>query len=161
MLCGKVASGKSTLAANLAAAENTVLVTEDTWLAAIFADELKTLADYLRCATRLRRAMAPHLVALLDSGMSVVLDFQANTVESRVWMRNLLGETDVDHLLHVLMPPDDVCMARLRQRNKSGLHPFAVTEEQFHQISTVFTPPTPVEGFNLLFYGEESTDKVP
>ena len=90
MLCGKVAAGKSTFAANLAAAKNTVLIVEDEWLAALFAEELKTPKDYLRCTRKLRRAMAPHLKALLNAGMSVVLDFQANTVESRTWMRNRL-----------------------------------------------------------------------
>ncbi len=154
MFCGKVAAGKSTLAANLAAAENTVLISEDEWLAALFADELQEPKDYLRCTTKLRSAMAPHIVALLDAGMSVVLDFQANTVESRTWMRHLPSQTDADHQLHVLMPPDEVCLARLRSRNASGLHPFMVTEEQFRQISAYFVPPTPEEGFKVLCHDE-------
>ena len=152
ILCGKVAAGKSTLAANLATAENTVLITEDAWLAALFAEELQTPRDYARCITKVRRAMAPHIVALLDAGMSVVLDFQANTVESRTWMRHLLNEAEADHQLHVLMSPDEVCLARLQQRNASGLHPFTVTEDQFYQISAHFAPPTPEEGFNLVFH---------
>ena len=158
MLRGKVAAGKSTLAANLATAENAVLITEDAWLAERFADELQTPKDYLRCTTKLRHAMAPHLVALLDAGMPVVLDFQANTIESRTWMRHLLGQTDADHQLHVLMPPDEVCLARLQQRNASGLHPFTVTEEQFRQISAHFVRPTPEEGFNLLFHEDGNAD---
>lgn len=161
MLCGKVAAGKSTLAANLAAAQNTVLITEDAWLAALFADELQTPKDYLRCTTKLRRAIAPHLVALLDTGLSIVLDCQANTVESRTWMRDLLDQTDADHQLHVLMPPDEVCLARLQHRNASGLHPFTVTEEQFRQISAHFVSPTPEEGFNLLFHADGNTDTGP
>lgn len=152
LLCGKVAAGKSTLAAHLATAKNTVVLTEDEWLAALFAEDLKTPKDYLRCTTKLRRAMAPHLVALLRAGMSVVLDFQANTIESRAWLRHLLDQTDADHQLHVLMPPDDVCRARLQQRNASGLHPFTVTEEQLRQINGHFVPPTPEEGFNLVFH---------
>src|SRR6056297_1047756 len=40
MLCGRICSGKSTLAARLAAASGTVLVTEDTWLDALYPDEL-------------------------------------------------------------------------------------------------------------------------
>ncbi len=154
LLCGKVAAGKSTLAANLAAAENAVLITEDTWLAALFADDLQKPQDYLRCTAKLRRAMGPHIVALLDAGISVVLDFQANTMESRTWMRHLLSQTDADHQMHVLMSPDKVCLARLRSRNASGQHPFTVTEEQFHQISAYFVPPTPEEGFKVLCHDE-------
>ena len=44
MLCGKIAAGKSTLAARLASAPETVLIAEDDWLNALFADELHFLA---------------------------------------------------------------------------------------------------------------------
>ncbi|MEM9582139.1 MAG: ATP-binding protein [Pseudomonadota bacterium] len=152
LLCGKVAAGKSTLAAHLVEAENTILISEDAWLAALFADELQTPKDYLRFTTKLRRAIKPHLVALLDVGISVVLDFQANTIQSRTWMRDLLNKANADHQLHVLMPPDEVCLARLQRRNASGQHTFTVTKEQFHQISTYFTQPTPEEGFNLVYH---------
>ena len=63
LLCGKVAAGKSTLAAKLARADNTILVAEDEWLAALFAEQMPK--DYLRCAAKLRAAMAPYIVALL------------------------------------------------------------------------------------------------
>lgn len=153
LLCGKIAAGKSTLAADLASADATLLISEDDLLAALYSDELRTPKDYLRCASKLRAAIAPHIVALLKEGVSVVLDFQANTVDSRKWMRDLLDQTEAAHQLHVLMPPDEVCMARLRERNASGLHPFQVSETQFLQISAYFQPPTADEGFNLVVYG--------
>lgn len=152
LLCGKVAAGKSTLAAKLAMAENTILISEDEWLAALFADELKTPRDYVRCMSKLRGAIAPHIATLLGAGLSVVLDFQANTVESRAWMRGVLDQTNADHRFHVLMPPDEVCLTRLRKRNASGLHPFQVSDDQFHQISAHFIPPAPKEGFTLVVY---------
>ncbi|MEM6407564.1 MAG: ATP-binding protein [Pseudomonadota bacterium] len=154
LLCGKVAAGKSTLAAKLATANKTVLISEDDWLAALFVEELQEPKDYLRYAAKLRAALAPHIVALLKADISVVLDFQANTVESRAWMRALLDQTDADHLLHVLMPPDEVCLARLQERNASGLHPFTLSAEEYHQISAYFAPPTADEGFNLIVYDE-------
>ena len=152
LLCGKVAAGKSTLAAQLATADNTIMIAEDAWLAALFSEELQSPKDYLRCAKKLRSAMASHVVVLLNAGVSVVLDFQGNTVESRIWMRGLLDQTDADHQFHVLMPPDEICLARLRVRNESGQHPFTVTEEQYFQISAYFEPPTPDEGFNLIIH---------
>jgi hypothetical protein len=42
-----------------------------------------------------------------------------------------------------------VCLARLRQRNAAGEHPFAVTEAQFQQISRHFVPPLAEEGFHV------------
>jgi predicted kinase len=83
MLCGKIAAGKSTLADRLAEAPATVLIREDHWNACLFKDKMRTVEDYVRCSRRLRAAMGPHVVALLKAGLSVVLDFQANTVATR------------------------------------------------------------------------------
>lgn len=154
MLCGKIAAGKSTLAARLADKDGTVLIAEDAWLGTLFAGEMRDARDYLRCASRLRQIMGPHIAALLKSGVSVVLDFQANTVESRVWMRGILDATRAAHKLHVLAPPDDVCLARMHARNETGEHPFSVTDAQFHQFSKHFLPPSPDEGFDVIWYDE-------
>jgi len=152
LLCGKAASGKSTLTARLGAAPGTVVIAEDDWLAALFGDQMTTLADYLRCATRLRAIMEPHVVALLRAGTSVVLDFPANTVETRRWMRRLVDTSGAAHRLHVLDVPDAVCKARLRARNARGDHPFAVTEAQFDQLSRHFVPPSEDEGFDIVWH---------
>lgn len=149
-LCGKIAAGKSSLAASLARAPGTVLIAEDDWLHALFADELVSLPDYVRCSSKLRRIMAPHVAAMLDAGVSVVLDFPANTVEQRGWMRGILENTTAAHQLHLLEARDEVCLARLRERNSRGDHPFAVTEAQFRQFSSHFAGPTPDEGFNVI-----------
>jgi predicted kinase len=150
MMCGKIAAGKSTLAARLARAEHTVLVSEDVWLSALFAEEMTTLADYVRCAAKLRGCMGPHVTELLNARVSVVLDFPANTAEQRDWMRGILNATGVAHRLHLLAPPDAVCLARLRARNAAGAHPFVVTEDQFHRVTRHFAPPAPEEGFEVV-----------
>ncbi|MEC7762323.1 MAG: ATP-binding protein [Pseudomonadota bacterium] len=155
LMCGKAAAGKSTLAAGLGAAPNTVVIAEDAWLAALFGDEMTTLADYVRCAAKLRAAMAPHVVALLKSGVSVVLDFPANTVETRGWMREMIDLSGAAHEVHLLDVPDDVAKARLRARNAGGDHPFAVTEEQFDRLAKHFVPPSEDEGFNVVRHVSE------
>lgn len=154
MLCGKIAAGKSTLASQLARLENTVLIAEDDWLAALFSDELSSASDYVRCASKLRGIMGPHIASLLNAGVSVVLDFPANTVENRAWMRGILGATAAAHRLHVLDASDALCLARLRARNAGGDHPFAATEAQFRQFSKHFVAPTPEEGFDIVVHGE-------
>ncbi|MCJ7872024.1 ATP-binding protein [Phaeobacter sp. J2-8] len=151
MLCGKIASGKSTLAHQLVR-DGGVLVAEDEWLGALFGEQMKTGADYMRCAGKLRSIMAPHLVSLLNAGTSIVLDFPANTVGQRGWMREILAGTTADHQMHVLDTPDEDCLARLAKRNAAGDHPFAVTEDQFWQFSKHFSPPTADEGFNLILH---------
>jgi predicted kinase len=153
MLRGKIASSKSTVAATLSAEPGTVRFSKDDWLAALFGPEMVTVADFVRCSARLRAAMGPHVAALLESGLSVVLDFQANTVEARVWMRGILDGTEATHRLHVMTTPDETCLARLRARNSADDHPFAATEAQFHRVSVHFEAPTEAEGFDVVMHG--------
>ena len=152
LFCGKIGAGKSTLAAKLAESPGTVLIAEDDWLKALNGDQMSRPKDYRICAAMLRDIMGAHLVSLLNAGVSVALDFQANTVESRRWMRRIMDQTAADHQLHVLAPPDEICLERLRARNASGTHPFSVTEDQYHQIAAYFEPPTEDEGFNLVIH---------
>ncbi|WP_261193740.1 AAA family ATPase [Pseudoruegeria sp. SHC-113] len=150
MLCGKIASGKSTLAAQLAAAPATVLISEDDWLAALFGAQMQSPADYLTCAEKLQGVMGPHVVSLLREGLSVVLDFPANTPAQRAWMRGIVETAGVVHEMHVIEAPDALCLQRLKARNAQGDHPFAATEEQFHRFTKHYRPPAADEGFLLV-----------
>ena len=150
MMCGKIASGKSTLASRLARTQGTILIAEDEWLNALFPNEMSSLSDYVRCSSSLRSIMGPHVVTLLNNGVSVVLDFAANTVPQRNWMHTLIDASSASHQLHVLDVSDEVCLRRLRERNATGEHPFAVTDEQFHQFTKYFEIPKPSEGFNIV-----------
>lgn len=150
LLCGKIGSGKSTLAARLGQAPGTVVISEDHWLHGLYGPEMTSIQDYLRCSERLRAVMAPHLGALLQAGTSVVLDFPANTVETRGWMREIVAETPARHQLHFLDLPDEICLARMQARFAAGAHPFKVNEAQFHKISSHFQPPGEAEGFHVV-----------
>jgi predicted kinase len=152
LICGKIAAGKSTLTARLGALPDTIVVSEDEWLARLYPGEQNSLADYVRNAGRLRSAMAPHLVALLRAGTSLVLDFPANTPASRAWMRTLFEEAGVAHQLHHLDVPDEICKARLRERNASGKHQFTVTDEQFDLFTSHFSAPEAHESFNVIVH---------
>lgn len=147
MVCGKIGAGKSTLTRRLAAEPATVLISEDTWLDALYPGEIRELPDYVRASGRLRQAMGAHVAALLRAGVSVVLDFPANTVASRQWMRGLFEAAGAAHTLHFLDVPDAVCKARLRARNAGGEHPFETSDAQFDLITSHFAPPAPEEGF--------------
>lgn len=152
MLCGKIAAGKSTLAAELARKPGAVLIAEDEWLSTLFGDQMRSVADYVRLSERLRTVMGPHVAMVLRSGLSVVLDFPANTKGLRHWMRTILDEAGADHVLHHLDLDDDVCINRLRVRNRAGSHQFAASDAQFHQINAAFVPPSRDEGFNVIRY---------
>lgn len=150
LVCGLAASGKSTLTAELGRSPGTVVIAEDLWLAPLFGDQMTTLQDYRQAATKLRRAITPHILSLLNKGISVVLDFQANTVEDRLWMREIIDTSGAAHRLHVLDVPPEVCRGRLHERNARGDHPFAVSDEQFDRLAVHFTPPIADEGFEIV-----------
>lgn len=150
LVCGKIASGKSTLSARLASAAHTVRISEDSLLAQLYPGQIASLADYVACAARLRAAIAPLALQMLQAGMSVVLDFPANTPASRAWMRELFQQAGTPHVLHYLDVPDDTCKARLRLRNESGLHPFSTSDAQFDEITRHFVPPDASEGFHIV-----------
>ena len=156
MFCGKIASGKSTLAARLADADRTVLIAEDDWLHALFADELKTGQDYLRLSRRLKAVMGDHVSSLLEAGISVGLDFPANTVDARDWVRGILARTGAAHRLHVFDVPDEVCLARLAARNESGAHAFQVSEALFRQFTRHYVSPAQEEGFTLVVHSSDA-----
>ena len=113
LLCGKIAAGKSTLARRLAERPATLLITMDHWMSILFPIENRTIEDFARLSARLRAAMGPHVVDILRQDLSVVLDFPANTVSWRSWMRSLISEAHVAHELHVLDFPDAICKERL------------------------------------------------
>jgi predicted kinase len=150
MLCGKIAAGKSTLTARLSAAPHTVALSEDHWLARLYPGQINSVADYVRHAALLRAAIGPHIDALLQAGLSVVLDFPANTVANRAWMRGIIDRSGARHVLHVLDVPDEVCRARLRARNAAGQHDFAASDAEFDAITAYYAPPTEDEGFNIV-----------
>jgi predicted kinase len=153
MLCGKIAAGKSTLSAKLAQAEKTLVISEDRWIEQLYRPELKTLADYFERCERLRATLAPHVVGLLRAGVSVVLDFHANTLRSRRWMRALFEEAGASHQLHFLDVPDEVCRARMHARKAAGGD--GVSDAEFDHVTSFFVPPEPGEAFSIVRYGEE------
>jgi predicted kinase len=152
LLCGKIAAGKSTLATTIAQQPNTLLIGEDHWLSRLYPGEQNTLEDYVRNSGRLRDAMSSHLVELLRTGISVALDFPANTPKRRDWMRTLFEKAECSHTLHFLDVPDEVCLSRIRKRNEGGKHEFVVTDADFALFTSHFAPPTVGEGFVVRAY---------
>ena len=153
LIGGKIAAGKSTLAAELSARPGTILICQDDWLSALYPDEIRTLEDYVRCFRRLAGPLGDHVVALLQAGVSVVLDFPANTRRTRAWMKGIVDRAGVVHELHYLDVPDSVCLERLRARNAEGKHAYQTSDEEFAQFTAHFEPPEADEGFTVIRRG--------
>ena len=149
--CGKMAAGKSTLAKELAAREDAVVLSQDNLLERLFPGEIVNIPNYIKFAGRLNSAIGPHVVALLTLGSSVVLDFPGNTRSQRAWFRELFEQAGVEHELHFIDAPDALCKRQLKERSK---HLPAGTpwtsEAEFDMIMAHFLPPAEDERFNVI-----------
>lgn len=152
LMCGKIASGKSTFARVLSSDPSCVLISEDEWLSKLYPGEVHSLDDYVRCSRLIRDVVGEHTVALLEAGVSVVLDFPANTRASRSWMKGIFAAAGAGHELHYFDVADEVCKARLRERNAEGKHAFAPSEEDFDLFTGYFEIPNEQEGFCILVH---------
>lgn len=149
LMTGKIASGKSTLAKSLAAEQSAVLLSEDQWLARLYPDQIKSITDYVRLARQIREVVGPLVIDLLRAGVTVVLDFPANTPQDRQWLRGLADVVGVSHCVHYIEVGDDTCRARLHLRNQRGEHEFAATDAEFDLITSYFCAPGEGEGLRI------------
>ena len=152
LMCGKIASGKSTLASTLAVEHSAILLSEDQWLSRLYPGEIQSVAEYVRCAKQVRGVLGPLVIDLLEAGVSVVLDFPANTVADRQWLRSLADTAKVSHRLHVLDVDDATCRTRLHARNALAEHEFAASDAEFDLITGYFRAPQAEEGLEVVMH---------
>ena len=115
-MCGKMAAGKSTHAKKLAKAKDAVIFVQDEILDALYPGEIRVIDDFVKYSARVRDVVSPYVTQLLARGISVVLDFPGNTLSQRDWFRGLIKATGVEHELHYVDAPDDLCKRQLQQR---------------------------------------------
>jgi len=149
--CGKMAAGKSTLAKTLSERHNAILLVEDEWLSELYPDEITNIPEYSKYSSRLQNLLLNHIKSLLSSGVSVVLDFPANTEHQRNWFRLIFEEINIPHILHFVDINDEECKQQLKIRSKNMPEgsPFT-TEEEFDAINKYFQAPLESEGFNIV-----------
>jgi predicted kinase len=150
-LCGKMAAGKSTLARQLATREGALLFEQDHWVETLFPNTIVNVATYIEYSGRINRLVAPIVVDVLKRGVSVVMDFPGNTRNQRAWFRSIIDQAGVDHELHFVDTPDDICKAQLKAR--SAHLPAGTkwtTEEDFELIASHFRAPEHDEAFTIV-----------
>jgi predicted kinase len=151
-VCGRLASGKTTLARMLVEEAKAVMICEDVWLSKL-SDGISSFEDYLKWSRRCRSVMGPLIIEMLRAGTSIVLDFAGNTPAERAWVRSLFEAAGARHLLHYLDVSAEVCLDRLKLRNDmkpEGLYFATTSEAEFLAISQYFQPPTAEEKFDVV-----------
>lgn len=151
IFCGKMASGKSTLAKQISEQNSVVLISEDVLLGTLYPDEIVDVSSYVQFSGKVKSALRPILVDLLRNGVSVVLDFPANTVNQRRWIKDILVQADAHHEFHYLNSSHAICKAQLRERAIKEPERHATdTAEMFDAITIYFEPPASDEGFEIV-----------
>ena len=150
-MCGKMAAGKSTYARELAQTKNAVLLIQDEFLDVFYPGEILSIQDFVKYSARLRDALSLHIQDLLTRGVSVVLDFPGNTRDQRQWFREIIEGANVEHELHFIDMPDDLCKRQLRQRSETLPAGSAwTTDAEFDAITAYFQAPADDEKFNII-----------
>lgn len=148
--CGKMGAGKSTLARHMAQDMNALLLSEDEWLAALFPDQIQGLDDYIQYSRRLKSILGAHVRGVLKAGVSVVMDFPANTVTQRNWFREIFEPDRIDHELVFIDVDDTTCLRQIAARALAEPSRAKFdTEALFRQVTRHFQPPSTEEGFTI------------
>ena len=149
LMSGKIASGKSTLAKSLASERSAILLSEDYWLSELYPDQIKSVVDYVRLSRQIRKLVGTLVIDVLNSGVTVILDFPANTPEDRQWLCGLADAAEVSHCFHYIELDDETCRARLHQRYGRAEHEYAATDAEFDLITRYFRAPDVSEGIEI------------
>jgi predicted kinase len=110
LICGKAGAGKTTLARELGRTLPAVVICEDEWVDTL-GFEIRSLYDFVRASSNWHTLIGPLVSELLRLGISVIFDFDGNTVKSEQWVRTVVETANADHLLHVIEATDSQCLA--------------------------------------------------
>ncbi|MEM7704758.1 MAG: ATP-binding protein [Pseudomonadota bacterium] len=150
LVAGKMGAGKSTKSLQLSRERNAVRLSEDEWLAALYPGQVKSLDDYVRLSRQLKTAIRSHVVALLQRGTNVVLDFPANTVEQRRWLKVLADDAGAKHELIFLARSDERCLRQIAKRRTDQPDRAAFdTDAVFREVTQYFEEPSEDEGLTI------------
>ncbi|WP_343563968.1 AAA family ATPase [Kiloniella sp. b19] len=156
LFCGKMGAGKTTKAREITLERGAVLLSEDEWLAALYPDQISTLADYSACSGLLKTPIRALVQSVLSAGVDVVMDFPANTLSQRTWLRSLCAEVEAPHELFYLDFSDERCLAQIAKRRlEQPDRAKTDTPGMFHLVTGYFEEPSPEEGFHLIRISEK------
>lgn len=150
LFSGKMGAGKSTKSKQVGQERNAVLISEDEWLSKLYPNQITSFDDYIHYSSLLKPLVKSHVLELLKTGTSVVMDFPANTVKQRKWFKELITEANAPNELIYLNVSNDVCLRQIEKRRlEQPERAIYDTESMFFEVTQYFQPPDQSEGFNL------------
>lgn len=143
-------AGKSTKSKQITQERNAVLISEDEWLSALYPNQITTLEDYIHYSSLMKPLIRSHVLNILHTGTSVVMDFPANTLKQRKWFKDLITEVNAPNELIYLKLSDEQCLNQLQKRRiEQPKREMFDTEDMFNKVTQYFQEPETSEGFNL------------
>lgn len=115
LLCGKIASGKSYYARQLAASDPAVILSCDDLMLTLFGGDAGTQHDML--ASRAQRYLLNLSLAILASGCDVILDWGFWTKAQRDETRAYYANRGIPTELHYIDVDGALWQAQIQQRN--------------------------------------------
>ncbi|MDH4317309.1 MAG: ATP-binding protein [Desulfobulbaceae bacterium] len=150
LLSGKMGAGKSTRSKKISQDRNAVLISEDEWLTSLYPGQISTFDDYLQYSSRMKPLLKSHVISILKSGTDVVMDFPANTINQRKWLKEVIDEASALNELVYLKVSDEVCLKQIEKRRiEQPERNMFDTESMFHNVTKYFQEPCHSEGFNI------------
>ncbi len=126
-------------------------LSEDALLDTLYPDQVVDVPSYVQFSGKVKLAIAPILVDLLGSGTSIVLDFPANTVDQRKWLKDIAVQAGAHSEFHYLNSSDAICKAQLKERAVKEPERHATdTVDMFDAITRYFESPSNDEGFEII-----------
>ena len=150
LFSGKMGAGKSTESKRVSQERNAVLISEDEWLSKLYPDQITSFDDYLHYSSLLKPLVRLHVLDILRTGTSVVMDFPANTVNQRKWFKEIITEANAPNELIYLNVSNDVCLRQIEKRRlEQPERAIYDTESMFIEVTKYFQEPDQNEGFNI------------
>lgn len=117
LICGRIASGKTTYARRLCREGNAVLLSCDELMLTLYSADLGVRHDEV--AGRAQRYLYQKALELLKAGVSVVLDWGFWTAASRRYARNMFESRGFACELHYLNTPMEQILENIDRRNRA------------------------------------------
>lgn len=148
--CGKMGAGKSTKSKEILAERNAILISEDEWLAALYPGEIATFNEYVDYSRKLKPLIETHVVSLLKTGVTVIMDFPANTKRQREWFKQLITKAESPYEFNYLAASDEICLRQISQRRTEQPERAEFdTDIVFKEVSKYFEAPDESEGLHI------------
>ncbi|WP_082644958.1 AAA family ATPase, partial [Thalassobacter stenotrophicus] len=112
----------------------------------LYAEKITSVKDYKLYSDKLKPVVSDTVQQILKRGVTVVLDFPANTERQRLWLRNISDEVHSEHTCYFVDRSDEVCIKQLLKRG----NPKTDTVEMFHAVTRYFTEPSNSENINTV-----------